>query len=448
MVTASAVTLDGAVHECGEVAIRVVGRASELPDMLPLPSHLHPARPSSPTDDGRSYRRIGVFTHSLELGGAQLWLHEIVRHLHDRGDRCCVVSGSDGPLRAELEAAGVRVHVCDAVVGPPAANVDRELAEIVADVRADVAVVNTVLASAAACALVEFPIPMVWAVHEHLPPEQVWPFGDSNTRERFTALLRASDRLLFVCRATRDLFSTVTGTIGAGVAIPYGISVAALDRYAVEHPAARDRFRARLGVSPSDLVLMSVGTIEPRKAQAALVHALAAAGDELASVHVVLVGDTGSGYARAVARLAHQLGVGPRVHVVAATREPEAWLLAADAFVMPSDLESMPRAAMEAMAFRLPVVLGDVGGCAELLGDGTAGRIVPPRDVGSLVEALRELASATAAERAALGDAARAAVVERHGDLSYARRVAAQLDEVVAERAREHQPAPGIPAAR
>ena len=320
-------------------------------------------------------------------------MHEVVRHLHDRGDHCCVVSAGDGPLRTELEDLGVPVIVHDAVVGPPTPDAARQLADLIVELDLDAAIVNTVVASAAAGAAASLDVPMVWAIHEHIPPAHIWNGADGRDDgtdgERFAELLGESDRLLFVCDATRDLFADAIGTTAAQVVIPYGVSVDALDRLAIERPTARDRFRKRLGVAPDDLVVTTIGTIEPRKGQAALVHALAAAGDELSSVHVALVGDTGSDYARSVARLADELGVGPRVHLVAATREPEPWLLAADAFVMASDLESMPRAAMEAMAFRLPVVLGDVGGCSELLAAGRAGRLVAPRDVRSLVGGAR-----------------------------------------------------------
>jgi hypothetical protein len=93
---------------------------------------------------------------------------------------------------------------------------------------------------------------------------------------------------------------------------------------------------------------------------------------------------------------------------------------------------------MEAMAYRLPVVLGEVGGCAELLGFGEFGRVVAPRDVQSLVGALRELGKSSTL-RAELGAAARASLVLRHGDLSYACRVADVLDELGRDRESEAQ---------
>jgi glycosyltransferase involved in cell wall biosynthesis len=385
---------------------------------------------------------VGVFTHSLELGGAQLWLHEVVRHLRARGDWCSVVAGRDGPLRAELEQDGVAVRVCAAVLEAPGRNRDQPLVEACRDLELDVAIVNTVVASAAADALLRLHVPIVWAIHEHIPPELVWSAADGRddgtTTEYFLSLLRASPRLLSVCAATRDLYAAAIGDCSTSISVPYGVSLADLDRYATEHPAARERHRRHLGVSTTDLVVASVGTIEPRKAQAALVHALAAVASELPDAHVVLVGDTGTEYARSVARLAQQLGVAGRVHLVGSTREPEPWLLAADAFVMASDLESMPRAAMEAMAYRLPVVLGEVGGCAELLGFGEFGRVVAPRDVQSLVGALRELGKSSTL-RAELGAAARASLVLRHGDLSYACRVADVLDELGRDRESEAQ---------
>jgi glycosyltransferase involved in cell wall biosynthesis/polysaccharide pyruvyl transferase WcaK-like protein len=445
VVTARAVTLDGGVHRCGELAVQVAG--SDAPANAPLAlTAVRRAERASRYGNGRGERRrVGVFTHSLELGGAQLWLHEVVRHLRARGDQYTVVAGRDGPLRAELEADGVPVRVCDAVLLPPGTSREAPLVELCRDLELDVSLVNTVVASAAADALLRVHVPVVWAIHEHIPPELVWSAADGHddgaTSEYFLSLLRASQRLLFVCAATRDLYAAAIDDGSSSIVVPYGVSVADLDRYTTEHPAARDRSRRHLGVGPTDLLIASVGTIEPRKAQAALVHALAALARDLPDAHVVLVGDTGTEYARSVARLAQQLGVARRVHLVGSTREPEPWLLAADVFVMASDLESMPRAAMEAMAYRLPVVLGDVGGCAELLGFGEFGRVVAPRDVQSLADALQELGTSSTL-RAELGAAARGALVLRHGDLSYAGRVADVLDDVGRDEASRPHSAP------
>ena len=61
----------------------------------------------------------------------------------------------------------------------------------------------------------------------------------------------------------------------------------------------------------------------------------------------------------------------------------------ADVLVLPSYMEGMPNAVIEAMAAGLPVVATDVGAVIDVVSDGVNGFIIPPRDTGRLVEALR-----------------------------------------------------------
>jgi glycosyltransferase involved in cell wall biosynthesis len=86
-------------------------------------------------------------------------------------------------------------------------------------------------------------------------------------------------------------------------------------------------------------------------------------------------------------------GLADRV-VFAGRRRPEEvarWLQAADAFVLASHNEGLPNVVLEAMACGLPVVATDVGGTGEAVLEGVSGLLVPPRDVGSLAEAMTRI---------------------------------------------------------
>jgi glycosyltransferase involved in cell wall biosynthesis len=87
------------------------------------------------------------------------------------------------------------------------------------------------------------------------------------------------------------------------------------------------------------------------------------------------------------------------------------YLLAADAFVLPSQTEGLSNALLEAMAAGLPIVATSVGGNADLIEDGVNGRLVPPRRSDALGDALAALL-ADAPLRRGLGARARRRVVD------------------------------------
>lgn len=60
-----------------------------------------------------------------------------------------------------------------------------------------------------------------------------------------------------------------------------------------------------------------------------------------------------------------------------------------DIVVLPSYREGFPYAVLEASAMELPVVATNVTGCVDAVSDGVTGKLVPPRDVQGLVEAIR-----------------------------------------------------------
>ena len=66
-------------------------------------------------------------------------------------------------------------------------------------------------------------------------------------------------------------------------------------------------------------------------------------------------------------------------------------LRSAHLLVLPSYMEGMPNALIEAMAAGLPVVATDVGAVTDVVSDGVNGLVVPPRNTGRLAEALRDL---------------------------------------------------------
>jgi glycosyltransferase involved in cell wall biosynthesis len=105
--------------------------------------------------------------------------------------------------------------------------------------------------------------------------------------------------------------------------------------------------------------------------------------------HLDLVG-TGPGLDDSVA-LTSQLGITDRVHFLGQRTDVAEILSRAHGFVLSSNWEGFPRSTLEGMRAGLPVVVSDVGGSREAVGDGVTGFMVQPRDREELAARLRDL---------------------------------------------------------
>lgn len=102
----------------------------------------------------------------------------------------------------------------------------------------------------------------------------------------------------------------------------------------------------------------------------------------------------------------------------------------ADAVVLPSYREGMPRSLLEAAAMALPVVATDVPGCRHIVRHGESGLLCEARSADALFDALEHLLALTDVERAALGDAGRARVEAEFDEQLVVKAAMAVVDEV------------------
>ncbi len=145
--------------------------------------------------------------------------------------------------------------------------------------------------------------------------------------------------------------------------------------------------RAALGLGAGDLVIGSVGRLEPQKRFDLLIRAASNLQRWRPELKLVIVGD-GSERERLEA-LRHQTGLADRC-VLAGHRTDVADLHHAfDLYVQSSDYEGTPNTVLEAMALETPVVATDAGGTRQLAWDEVHALIVPPGDQAGLERAIR-----------------------------------------------------------
>ena len=159
---------------------------------------------------------------------------------------------------------------------------------------------------------------------------------------------------------------------------------------------ARDLLREN-GIDATDGVrlVVTVARIAPQKDLDTLVEATGAFVPQ--AVWVVV----GGGDQPLLARLSQRAGRdGLPVHFVGPQADPDAWLRAADVFVLTSRWEARALVVQEAMAAGVPVVATDTGGLRDLV-EG-AGTLVPVGDAAAVAQAVTAYLGDREARRAAV----------------------------------------------
>ena len=191
----------------------------------------------------------------------------------------------------------------------------------------------------------------------------------------------AADGLLSVSAALRGVMGSI-GMPENKIRVHYtGVD---LDHF---KPLDRAAAKARLGVSGP--LIVTAGALIERKGQRVALAAL----EQLPEASLIFVGDgpdrkhlEAASAARGLAGRVRFLGNRPHY-------ELPALLGAADVMVLPSASEGLANVWVEALACGTSIVICDVGGAREVLGESDAGRLVA-REPGAVAEGVRDLLAA------------------------------------------------------
>lgn len=162
---------------------------------------------------------------------------------------------------------------------------------------------------------------------------------------------------------------------GAGVAVGVQVNV------------DRTRKRQELGVPEEAFLVVSAGDLVKYKNNGTIIEAIARTGDP--DIHYILCG---IGEKRQEwETLAQRLGIAERIHFLGYRTDVAEIMACSDVFAMPSIVEGVPRALLEAMDQGLACVGSDTRGIRELLGKNEGGFLYAWKDADGFAEALKVL---------------------------------------------------------
>jgi glycosyltransferase involved in cell wall biosynthesis len=220
-------------------------------------------------------------------------------------------------------------------------------------------------------------------------PHVITMHGNMTMTDRWTrrAALRwafaRSDATVAVSRHTREHLDHTLGLReGVLTVIPNGVP---------ERRGDRTTGRRVAGAAESEILILGVGSLMPRKGFHLLIEALAALEREgLRQPWRFVVAGAGAERA-ALDALAKDRNIEQRFALLGSRDDIPDLLAAADVYVMPSIWEGLPLALLEAMFAAKPILASEVGGIPEAIRHEEEGLLTAPGDVSALAAALRRL---------------------------------------------------------
>lgn len=150
-------------------------------------------------------------------------------------------------------------------------------------------------------------------------------------------------------------------------------------------------YKQSLGIKPEAMVVGSIGSLTQEKGHGDLITAVAAISKKFPEMILLLVGD---GKEREkLEKMVHRLGMTDKTIFAGTRKDIPAILSILDLFVLPSLMEGLPMALLEAQAAQVPVVATSVGAIPRVIEDNVTGVLVPPRNAEAISQAMIRLLS-------------------------------------------------------
>jgi sugar transferase (PEP-CTERM/EpsH1 system associated) len=196
-----------------------------------------------------------------------------------------------------------------------------------------------------------------------------------------------ADRVLSVSYQLRDLHVKRTGFPARRITVIHN---------GVDHQrffpdlASRARVRQELGILDHTFCIGCVGNLSPVKDQMTLLQAAGRLGSNCGDWRLLIIGE-GPDLPKLKAFVEGQTGWTECVSFLGSSSRVPELLNAMDVYVLPSLLEGISNALLEAMATSLPVVVTDTGGNPEVVVAGESGILFPVSDAARLAQHLCSL---------------------------------------------------------
>jgi glycosyltransferase involved in cell wall biosynthesis len=158
--------------------------------------------------------------------------------------------------------------------------------------------------------------------------------------------------------------------------------------------AAAQALRDTLQLQAQDCLLLAIAELIPRKRHRDLLQSLARL--QRPDIHLALAGE--GPLLAELQEMVQTLHLSKQVHFLGFRPDMPIWIRAAQATVLVSEQEGLPRSVMEALALAVPVIGTEIRGTRELLAEG-CGMLVSVGDIDGITQAMLWIADHPAEAR-------------------------------------------------
>lgn len=342
-------------------------------------------------------KRIFHIIPELNVGGTEKQLLLVLPELPDTYIHEVVCLMGHGAIGDALEKRGVKVHYLNGT-GNSDLRIPFKLWSLLR--RKKPAAIVTYLIYADIVGRIAAPLAGIRTVIEshrsHLFGPAWWHMVDKYTRRlvsHYTCQTNATKQLL------HNKLSIPRDSI---TAIPNAVVLASHGPVSV---------RSDLGIAQEDIVITSVANLKPEKDLGVLLEAFEDAYTSNPNAHVLLVGDGPERSKLEKQILSYQSK--HHIHFLGLRDDVKSILYDSDIFVLPTRIEGMSNAILEACAAGLPCVTTNIPTIKDLIIDGKTGFLISPGDVTQLASFLKQLVRDTGM-RQSVGSAAKDYVEQHH----------------------------------
>ncbi len=318
-------------------------------------------------------KKITLVSHNLSrYEGAPKVLYQVFSELKDNFSQIQVISPRDGELKKDWEALGAKVEICSGL----------EAQESLFNFNPKHIFANTIHSYWAINLANYLDIPCYWSIHESTDPYKAFfEVKDSN------ALINAfysKAKFCFVAKATMDLYKEVFPEIDS-IVIPNGIE---------SKDSSTDSFtiKKELGISPNELMFLTVGTTTERKGQDIILEELSTLAKNKNHKYF-FVGARENDFLDKLRKKITKLDLKDNVKLVKETKDVDKYYRAADVKLIASREESAPLVSLEALAYGLPIISTNVFGLAEQLEDNKTCLFFDHNKKGDLAKKIEKISS-------------------------------------------------------